>query len=96
MAFPTSNGNIPTTELAGLREAATDLRYLATLLTTIGVAQVQGKNTSQAEAYVAWLKTADLKAQNLDTVRATLVDHILSLEQVPLRKMAVTVAVTRR
>jgi hypothetical protein len=78
MAFPTSNGNIPTIELAGIREAATDLRYLSTLLQTIQQAKAQGKDTSQAESWLAGLKNANLATTDLDSVRAQMISYTLS------------------
>ena len=78
MAFPTSNGNIPTIELAGIREAATDLRYLATLLKAIEEAKALGKDASQAESWLAGLKNSDLSVTDLVSVRAKMIGYILS------------------
>ena len=79
-AYPTMNSPIDTIQWEGFREAIDDIRYLTTLNKSIDVAKKLGKNTSEAENWLASLKSSNLKTQNLDTVRATMVKYILDLQ----------------
>ncbi len=79
-AYPTMNGVIDTIQWEGFREGVDDIRYLTTLQNTISLAKSQGKDTTDAENYLANLKKSDLSSQNLDAVRGQMINHILSLQ----------------
>lgn len=78
-AYPTVDGVIDTIQWEGWREGVDDVRYLTTLLETIKKAKSKGKNTIDAETWLAQLKNSDLTKQNLDDIRAKMIDYILSL-----------------
>lgn len=79
-AYPTMNGVIGTVQWEGYREGVDDVRYLTTLRNTIQTAKAAGKDTSAAEAWLADLKASDLAAQNLDAIRAQMVNYLLGLK----------------
>jgi hypothetical protein len=78
-AYPTINGVIDTLQWEGWREGVDDVRYLTTLLEAIRKAKLEGKDTAEVENWVANLKNSDLSKQNLDYIRATMIDYILNL-----------------
>jgi hypothetical protein len=78
-AYPTMNGVIDTIQWEGWREGVDDVRYLTTLLKTIERAKAEGKNTTNAENWLANLKDSNLERQDLNNIRATIIDYILSL-----------------
>ena len=78
-AYPTVNGVVDTIQWEGWREGVSDVSYLTTLLNKIEVAKVQGKDISDAEAWLADLKVTDLSTVDLNTLRAEMIYHILSL-----------------
>lgn len=78
-AYPTANGVIDTIEWEGWREGVDDVRYLTTLLETIHEAKAEGKNTTDVENWLAGLKSSDLTKRDLNSVRSTIIDYILSL-----------------
>jgi hypothetical protein len=80
-AYPTMNGVVDTTKWEGFREGVTDMRYLAALQNQIATAKGRGKNgtATEAENYLARLKSSDLKNENLDSVRSQMIDYILNL-----------------
>ncbi len=89
--YPTINGVIDTIQWEGFREGVDDVRYLTTLLNVIEEVKAQGKDTSEAENYLANLKTSDLDTKDLDVVRSEMIVHILSLqEEVPLAEFSAT------
>jgi hypothetical protein len=75
------NGVVDTTKWEGFREGVTDMRYLAALQNQIATAKGRGKNgtATEAENYLARLKSSDLKNENLDSVRSQMIDYILNL-----------------
>jgi hypothetical protein len=80
-AYPTMNGVVDTTKWEGFREGVTDMRYLAALQNEIAAAKGRGRNATatEAENYLAQLKSSDLKDKNLDAVRSQMIDYILKL-----------------
>jgi len=89
--YPTISGVIDTIQWEGQREAVDDVRYLTTLLNVIEVANGEGKDTSEAENYLADLKNSDLTTKDLDTVRSEMIEHILYLlEQRTLAQFSAT------
>ena len=78
-AYPTVNGVIDTIEWEGWREGVDDIRYLTTLLDSIKKAKSEGKDTSSVENWLVNLKNSNLTEQDLGTVRTTMVNNILSL-----------------
>ena len=78
-AYYTIDGVIDTIQWEGWREAVTDVRYLSTLLEIIETAKSEGKDTSNAEAWLADLKNSDLTTQNLDNIRSQMIDYIVNL-----------------
>jgi len=79
-AYPTTNGVIDTIQWEGFREGVDDVRYLTTLQNAIRLAKSQGKDTSEAESWLANLKDSDLTSQDLDAVRLQMINYILSLQ----------------
>jgi hypothetical protein len=57
------------------------MRYLAALQNEIAAAKGRGRNATatEAENYLAQLKSSDLKDKNLDAVRSQMIDYILKL-----------------
>ena len=80
-AYPTLNGVIDTIQWEGFREGVDDIRYLTTLQNTIQTAKSQGKNTSAAENWLSTLKSSNLSNQDLDVIRAQMINYILSLKE---------------
>jgi hypothetical protein len=80
MAYPTMKGVIDTIQWEGFRQGVNDVRYLTTLLDAIKQARASGKDTSDAETYLAKLKSLDLSTLDLDLVRNTMISYILSLK----------------
>jgi hypothetical protein len=78
--YPTLNGIIDTIQWEGFREGVNDTRYLTTLLDKIKTAKLAGISTVAAETWLANLKISDLKTVNLDSVRAEMINNILSLQ----------------
>jgi hypothetical protein len=79
-AYPTVNGVIDTIQYEGFREGVDDIRYLTTLFEAIRKAKLEGQNTTDIEKWLANLKSSNLDKQDLDVVRATMINHILFLE----------------
>jgi len=77
-AYPTMDGVIDTIQWEGWREGVDDVRYLTTLLELIEEAKAAGKDTSDAENWLADLKSADLMTKELDAVRSQVIDYVLS------------------
>ena len=77
-AYPTVDGVVDTIEWEGFREGVDDVRYLTTLLNAIKSAKALGKNTTEAETWLASLKTSDLTITDLGTVRDKMIAYILS------------------
>ena len=73
--YPTVNGVIDTIQYEGFREAVDDLRYLTTLLDAIDEAKAEGKDCSEAEAWLNDLKSSDLA--DLESIRLTMISYIL-------------------
>jgi len=91
MTYPTIDGVIDTVQWEGFREGVDDVGYLTTLLNVIDEASTQGKDTSEAENYLANLKASDLTTKDLDVVRSEMIDHILYLlEEAPLAEFSAT------
>jgi hypothetical protein len=80
MAYPTIDGVIDTVQWEGFREGINDVRYLTTLKTDISHAKAKGVDTSDAEEYLVELKSDDLSTLDLDSVRSTIINYILSLQ----------------
>jgi hypothetical protein len=78
-AYPTMNGVIDTIQWEGFREGINDMRYLAALQNAITAAKGQGKDTTEAEAYLANLKSSDLTNRDLDAIRSQMINYILAL-----------------
>jgi hypothetical protein len=80
-AYPTMNGVVDTTKWEGFREGINDMRYLAALQDEIAAAKSRGGNATatEAENYLAQLKSSDLKDKDLDAVRSQMIDYILKL-----------------
>jgi len=80
-AYPTMNGVVDTTKWEGFREGVNDMRYLAALQNEIAAAKSRGENTTvtEAENYLAQLKSCNLEDQDLDAIRSQMIDHILML-----------------
>ena len=79
-AYPTMNGVIDTIQWEGFREGVDDVRYLTTLQNTISLAKKQGMDTSEAENWLANLKSSDLRSQDLDSVRSQIINYTISLQ----------------
>jgi hypothetical protein len=77
--YPTVDGVIDTIQWEGFREGVNDTRYLATLLQTINNAKLKGKDTSPAENWLAELKKSDLSTIDPDSIRQSIIQHILLL-----------------
>lgn len=80
MAYPTADGVIDTLQWEGWREGVDDIRYLTTLLESVGMAKAQGRNTADAEAFISWLKACDLSRESLNAIRKEIIGHILALQ----------------
>ncbi|MDD5530782.1 MAG: T9SS type A sorting domain-containing protein [bacterium] len=80
LTYPTMTGVIGTIQWEGWREAVDDVRYLTTLFDAMHKATQNGKDTTAAGNWVDSLKTLDLNAQNMDSIRAIMVKHILSFQ----------------
>ncbi len=78
-AYPTTSGVVDTIQWEGYLQGINDVRYLTTLLNTIQTAKNAGKNTSNAESWLATLKTSNLDSQNLDSIRSQMANYIISL-----------------
>lgn len=78
-AYPTMNGVIDTIQWEGFREGVDDVRYLTALQNTIITANAQGKDTTEAENYLANLKNSDLSSQDLDVVRSQMANYTIEL-----------------
>jgi hypothetical protein len=86
MVYPTADGVVGTLQWEGYREAADDLRYLATLLDLIETRAASASPAvraavQKAEAYLAELKERDVNVHQLDmdVLRADVIDHILAI-----------------
>ncbi|AKB61310.1 hypothetical protein MSMAP_1325 [Methanosarcina mazei SarPi] len=79
-AYPTMDGVIDTIQWEGFREGVDDVRYLTTLQNKIALAKSEGKNTSEAENYLANLKNSSLSSMDLDEVRGQIIYYTLSLQ----------------
>jgi len=77
-AYPTQDGVIDTIQWEGWREGADDVKYLTTLLELIEEAKAEGKDTSDAENWLADLKSSSLGTKDLGAVRSQMIDYILS------------------
>jgi hypothetical protein len=76
-AYPTVDGVIDTIEWEGWREGVDDVKYLTTLLELIEEAKTEGKDASDAEDWLADLKSADLMTKDLNAVRSEMIGYIL-------------------
>lgn len=76
-AYPTVDGVIDTIQWEGWREGVADVRYLTTLRELIEEAKAEGKDTSDAENWLADLKSADLMTKDLNAVRSQMIGYIL-------------------
>jgi len=76
-AYPTVDGVIDTIQWEGWREGVDDVKYLTTLLELIEEAKTEGKDTSDAENWLADLKSADLMTKDLNAVRSQMISYIL-------------------
>lgn len=77
-AYPTQDGVIDTIQWEGWREGVDDVRYLTTLLELIEEAKAEGKDASDAENWLADLKSSNLATKDLDAVRSEMIGYILS------------------
>jgi len=76
-AYPTMDGVIDTVQWEGWREGVDDVKYLTTLLELIEETKAEGKDTSDAENWLADLKSADLMTKDLNAVRSQMIGYIL-------------------
>lgn len=76
-AYPTQDGVIDTIQWEGWREGVDDVKYLTTLLELIEEAKAEGKDTSDAENWLADLKTSSLGTKDLNAVRSQMIGYIL-------------------
>jgi hypothetical protein len=81
IAYPTANGAVGTLALAGLREAADDVRYATLLMQRIEAARQHGAPAAKAvaEETFQWIEQQDFLAADLDVVRAKMVAYISKL-----------------
>jgi hypothetical protein len=77
-AYPTMDGVIDTVQWEGWREGVDDVKYLTTLLDLIEEAKAEGEDTSDAENWLADLKSSNLATKDLDAVRSEMIGYILS------------------
>ena len=78
--YTTSNGVVDTIEWEGFREGVDDTRYMAALQFALEAAQTDGKDTSEARAWIDNLKASDLYGADLYAVRSEMIDLILDLQ----------------
>jgi len=76
--YPTIDGVIDTVQWEGFREGVTDMKYLATLQAAITANP--GTTATEADNWLASLKTTDLSTVNLDEIRSKMTDYILTLQ----------------
>ncbi len=81
IAYPTADGVVGTLALAGLREAADDVRYATLLMKRIERTRQNGSTAAKAVAEEAfqWIEQLDMLAADLDAVRAQVIDYISTL-----------------
>lgn len=78
ITLPTVDGNIPTIQGEGWREAYDDLRYVKTLIDKID--EMNGTmNVTPADEWVSHVKSKNLHESDLDYVRSKTKDFILNL-----------------
>lgn len=74
--YPTSDGVIDTLQWEGFREGVDDIRYLSTLLEVLECSE---ENTTEAENWLADLKTHELTQEDLPFIRSQMVEYIVAL-----------------
>ena len=82
MAYPTTNGVIPTVQWEGYREGYDDLRYLATLQNLIAkTRRLSGPAGEVSRAAHLWMLRIDPVATPLDEIRAGIIERILAIRK---------------
>ena len=81
LAYPTVDGVVATLAIAGLREAADDVRYATALRLRLEDVRRNGpaERRAEAEAAAAWLEALPPRTADLDATRAELVRRIIEL-----------------